>query len=66
MNASKTSRQNAGANTPLKTKQSTLAKSITKENNMEVAWIIGGFAIGFVVMKLASKLIDYIEKVEDK
>lgn len=33
---------------------------------MEVAWIIGGFAIGFVVMKLASKLIDYIEKVEDK
>jgi NhaP-type Na+/H+ or K+/H+ antiporter len=33
---------------------------------MEIAWIIGGLVIGFVIMKLAVKLIAYIEKQEQK
>jgi hypothetical protein len=33
---------------------------------VQVAWILGGFVIGYVVVKLATLLIDWAEKQEKK
>jgi hypothetical protein len=30
----------------------------------QVGWILGGFAIGYIVVKLAMSLIDWAEKLE--
>jgi hypothetical protein len=32
----------------------------------QIAWILGGFAIGYFVMKAASAFIDWVEKQEKK